>query len=223
VPAIITLLWGLASSLAFAHPFFWSFPLVTLAVGAWTLASIRRAPDAYTGGNLARVGMIVAVVCGTAAIVSDWRTTTTRRTFGRQTADEFIRRIQAGNPERAFLLEIEPARLKDIDPDNLIETAKLSDPETISGAYTSVLQLAVDANQPARATIRFLGIERDSRERSEDQVSVLYEIDRPRAAPRWILVNTIGRLGKDVGKADDPKQYWYVAGITYPYFRPKGG
>jgi len=67
--AVIALLLGLASPLAFIGPLFFLFPAAAVGVGLVALGKIRSSEGALTGQSLARFAMALGVACLAAALV----------------------------------------------------------------------------------------------------------------------------------------------------------
>jgi hypothetical protein len=67
--AVIALLLGLASPLAFIGPLFFLFPAAAVGVGLVALGKIRSSDGALTGQSLARFAMALGVACLAAALV----------------------------------------------------------------------------------------------------------------------------------------------------------
>ncbi len=67
--AVIALLLGLASPLAFIGPLFFLFPAAAIGVGLVALGKIRTSDGALTGQSLARAAMALGVACLAAALV----------------------------------------------------------------------------------------------------------------------------------------------------------
>ena len=70
--AVVALLLGLCSPLAFVAPLLLAFPLVTIATAWLALARIRASGDCLTGRPLALAGIVLAVLFGVASLSHDY-------------------------------------------------------------------------------------------------------------------------------------------------------
>ena len=67
--AIVALLFGLASPLAFVGPLFFVFPAVAVGVALLALGKIRRSEGGLAGETLARIAIALGLACVAAALV----------------------------------------------------------------------------------------------------------------------------------------------------------
>jgi hypothetical protein len=62
--AVFSVLFGVMAVFSFAHPFFYVFAVLSLALGIWANVTIKRFPDMLTGRGLANAGIALGLVFG---------------------------------------------------------------------------------------------------------------------------------------------------------------
>src|SRR5262245_43869825 len=62
--AILSVVCGGLSVFAFADPIFYTFPILSIALGIWAHRRIRRFPDMLTGHGLANAGILLGLLFG---------------------------------------------------------------------------------------------------------------------------------------------------------------
>lgn len=68
--AVLALILGVASPLAWVHPLLWAIPGLAVIVGSGALVQINRYSTSLIGRKSAWLGLLIGVVCGVAAPVS---------------------------------------------------------------------------------------------------------------------------------------------------------
>lgn len=103
--AIIALLLGLASLLAFVGPLFFVFPVAAVGVALVALANIRKSDGALTGATLARVAVALALGCVAASLVRGSVRDTLMQRQAVDAAKQWLEALAAGRiPEARSLL-----------------------------------------------------------------------------------------------------------------------
>lgn len=99
--AVTSVLLGLASVVALAHPAAWLVPLLAVLVGAWGLRRIMRHPDSLQGLPLAALGMTLGMFfltwAPTTYFADRWIVQRQARDFGQ----EWIEAVLNGETEKA--------------------------------------------------------------------------------------------------------------------------
>lgn len=99
--AVVGLILGLLSPLAFWHQVLWALPVAGTAVCAVALARIRRAPDAWTGRGMAQSGLGLSLLFGAAApaqyAFQEYRLVSTAQAA----ADRWFAYLRADDPANA--------------------------------------------------------------------------------------------------------------------------
>jgi hypothetical protein len=106
--AIVGLLLGLASPLAFASPLIWPLPLVGFLVSALALRRIARPEHPLLGRKAALAGLAISGLL-LAAAPGEWLTYRwLLAREARQFADRWFQMLADGQPQRAYQLVLDP-------------------------------------------------------------------------------------------------------------------
>jgi hypothetical protein len=106
--AIMALVVGLLSPLAFAHELWWALPLAGVALSLVAIVRIDRSEGMLIGRWAAVLGLAISLFCGAAAITQ----ATTRRLWlayrAEQMAERFVELLREGKPREAHQLWTRP-------------------------------------------------------------------------------------------------------------------
>lgn len=118
--AVVSLFFGLASLLSFASYNFLVASVLAIVAGAWALLKIGRFPDLYTGQQLARAGLALAVICAVSSVTID----VTRRYIVHRDASAFVNEyIDALNSRRladAMWYRLPPTERRGTTPEEAV-------------------------------------------------------------------------------------------------------
>jgi hypothetical protein len=114
--AVVGLLTGLASALAFAHPLLWAVPAIGTALSAVALHRLGTAVPAQIGRRAALIGLTLSLLFGTTAVarwaVFRWQV----RVETLQAGKRWFEALREGDPYKAHELTLDPgSRLKPDD------------------------------------------------------------------------------------------------------------
>lgn len=105
--AVLGLMLGVASPLAFVSPVLYVFAVLGVVVSGLALRRIRAAAPELLGKTLAQLGLLLALICGIGAATRD---TTARLVLERDAwafGNAFYEYLRRGEPEKAYLLTVE--------------------------------------------------------------------------------------------------------------------
>jgi hypothetical protein len=106
--AIVSLLVGLLSPLAFAHELWWALPIAGIALSVVAFVRIDRSEGILVGRWAALVGLAISLVCGAGAITQ----ATTRRLWlayrAERMAERFVELLREGKTREAHQLWTRP-------------------------------------------------------------------------------------------------------------------
>ena len=115
--AIVALLVGLASGLAFIHPMLWTIPVLAVALSGVALYRIAHSDGEQVGRKLALAGLVAALVLGSAAaskrFVFQWAVQRDARAFALLWFDL----LAEGEPHKAHQLANSPLARQRLDSD----------------------------------------------------------------------------------------------------------
>jgi hypothetical protein len=180
VLAVLTLILGLASALALAHPFLWVLPPATLVIGWLALRAIGVEGSNLTGRGLALLGMALAMVFGVWAPAQILTRQAKIYAQARVFADEWLELIRAGKLHAAHQLAV-------MEIERQTPGTDLEKYYQESAAAKSQLQhfyeekpLKLMAEQGTLATYEYLGGDGISpREQTTEHIALLYLMRYP--------------------------------------------
>ena len=114
--AILALVSGLSSVLAFAHPAFWALPVLGLLFGALALHQISTDPTYWAGEWLAKIGVALSVGLGIAGVTTTVMGWMLLKHDALRTANTFIGLLKAGQVERAFWMTVPQEWMREFNP-----------------------------------------------------------------------------------------------------------
>jgi hypothetical protein len=113
--AVLGMLFGLASPLAFVGWFLWAVPAVGVLLNGRALGRFRRNPGTLTGRKMALLGLLLSLGFGCAA-PSDWVVYRwTARREARRFAESFFRHLAQDEPQKAFQFLIPAPQRQPLD------------------------------------------------------------------------------------------------------------
>jgi len=112
VPAVIALVLGLLSVLAFATRIFWVLPVAACLAALYAIRRIKSAPSEWTGLRLAYAGLALGAGFLVLAVSSDFVTRALIKLHGKAISDRFVKRLEQGDVEGAFWLAVDKSRRK---------------------------------------------------------------------------------------------------------------
>jgi hypothetical protein len=110
--AVFSVLCGALAVFSFAHPFFYLFPLLSLAAGIWANLTIKRYPDILTGRRLANGGIALGLVFGLAAATIVTVQSFVRTREAKRFARTYEEALAAPSYAKALWYNIYPAQRK---------------------------------------------------------------------------------------------------------------
>jgi hypothetical protein len=214
--AIVSLILGLFSVLAFANNYMIAISIAAIATGATAIRKIQRFPDLYTGKVFAQAGIVIALIFGTSAITTLAVGEIFRSSQAKSFAGIFEEALKKGTNEDLLWYSTNPDSRKGKTPkevsDEMIGAAK--DKMMMEQHFAQLLALKRAIDTPG-SDIHFNKIEA-----TDDDGRVLL------ASAVYKLHTTDPKTGKEVEdyalagmkaiKSDDVYQWW-VDTVVYPY------
>ncbi len=114
--AILSLVCGIFSILAFALPVFWAIPVLGTICGVVALRKIHADPDVWGGERLAQIGLAASLGLGAAAVASTLLGWYLLRRDAVATAEIFIDHLRNGRLDQAFWLTVPQEWRREFDP-----------------------------------------------------------------------------------------------------------
>ncbi|MCA9247267.1 MAG: DUF4190 domain-containing protein [Planctomycetales bacterium] len=118
VPAVIALILGLLSPIAWIGPVLWIVPGAGIALAVLALRSIARRPASLTGRKTAIVGLALSLLFGSATLSRAASRTWWLRSEARQVAAQWIDLLATDQPARAHRWTLPPEK-RPVDDDSL--------------------------------------------------------------------------------------------------------
>jgi hypothetical protein len=113
--AVVGMLIGLASPLAFVDRFLWAVPVAGVLLNGRALRRFRRNPGTLSGRTMAVIGLLLSLGFGTAA-PSDWLAYHwTARREARRFGESFFRYLAQDEPQKAFQLFVPANQRQPLD------------------------------------------------------------------------------------------------------------
>jgi hypothetical protein len=138
--AVVALVVGVLSPLAFAHVLLWSLPLVGVAVSLAALVQIDRSDGVLIGRKAAVVGLVLSLIAGLGAIVHVTTRSSWLESRAELVADRFLELLRDGKTYEAHQLWTQPQiRFPD---DSDLRALYAETPEATRG-YEAFLKTAV--------------------------------------------------------------------------------
>jgi hypothetical protein len=205
--AIIALVAGLLSPLAFAHELLWSLPLTAIALSIVAIVRIDRSEGQLVGRWAAVLGLVISLFCVAGAITH----ATTRRLWlayrAERMAERFIELLREGKPREAHQLWTRPVYQMAPGSD-LAELYKAND--ALAKEYEGFLEREVIRNLrslTAEAEIDHVRTRLTFSDYYRDYLMVFYRLHGP---------TKTGEIDKEVkfviehAKTEDGQQQWRV-------------
>lgn len=174
--AIVTLLLGLVSALALFNLLFWVFPLVTVALGAMSLASLARNPERI-GRKAAWVGVLLAVLFGAWAVSRHFSRQAWLLDQARRNADVWLELVCQEKLQEAHQL-------------HLHENQRMKEEATLDEFYASREEARIDYKSfystpplnefilvASQATVNFEGLDAYIPDEHEDNLLLRYSAE----------------------------------------------
>lgn len=120
--AVVSLIGGLASFLAFLHPYFWVLPPVALLIAARTSQQLEKARLEYAGQLLAKIAILLALIAGIGSVTRYLTTWLLLTREARAMANSFLDEVLVGEYKQAFVLTRPPLERAGLEgqPDQVI-------------------------------------------------------------------------------------------------------
>jgi hypothetical protein len=122
--AVVGLVGGMLSVLAFVHPVFWFVPVLSAAIGAWALRRLATSAVPLLGRRAAVAGLTLALLFGAAALtrfgVFRWQ----MRVETMQLSKQWFEALRDRNPYQAHQLTLSSGRRIKADDDLLARYAE---------------------------------------------------------------------------------------------------
>jgi hypothetical protein len=125
--ALLALVAGLLSVVAFVHPLFWALPIIAVGFAAGALWHIRQRPDEVTGRRAALAGLAAAMFFGCGAVSYSYAREMWLVQRSRLAADQFFSLLAAGKTHEAHQLTLMPSSR--LPPGADFESALAGNPE----------------------------------------------------------------------------------------------
>jgi hypothetical protein len=109
--AIVGLLAGLASVLAFLQPLLWLLPLAAIVINVLALRQIADALPQLIGRKAALTGLALALICGISAPIQRWIYLLELRAGSIEIAHEWFTALRENRPDYAHRLTLFPSTL----------------------------------------------------------------------------------------------------------------
>lgn len=120
--AVLSLVLGTLSLLAFVAPVFWFLPVITLLIAAITSRGLEQARREYAGQLLAQFGIVLSLISLVGAPTRYYTQKVIITNEAQQVADVFLDLILADRVKEAFVHTVFPSERAGMEqqPDNLI-------------------------------------------------------------------------------------------------------
>ncbi len=102
--AVVALVLGLLSPIAFFSPLLLVMPLLALGVALWALARIKGSGGGLLGTRLAYCGLALAIVCGVASVARSQIRVELLRRQASETAERWLSLLAQGQAEETLAL-----------------------------------------------------------------------------------------------------------------------
>jgi len=207
VLAVLSLVLGLLSLLAFApSPFFvWVFPPAAIGTGLLALRQIVGAPEVWAGKNLAKTGIALAILCGIASTCVRYAEGVRIGRSGKAVADRFLEKLKAGDIESAYWLMVPRELRKQIQGKTPAEL-----PQTLVEQYSIFRAEAVHATEElahGETTIEFETVEDANSEHGTETAMLVYKVRSPHEETRLLII----------ASADARTQSWSIRNHKFHY------
>ncbi len=170
--AVVALVLGLLSPVAFVAPLMLLVPLMATVVAWWALAKIKGSQGGLSGARLAYGGLVLAVVFGVASVTRVQVRIEILRRQADHTARLWMSLLTQEHAEEALSLMTTPAIFDLSDPDRGVGAAP------IFAAALNNAQLLQEPIAQALSAMR----KRGNLELTLRKAQVLHELNQPRAA-----------------------------------------
>jgi len=177
--AVMVLVLGLFSSVAFFSPLLLVVPWFALALALWTLARIRSSAGGLQGARLVYCGLAFAIVFGVASVARAQVRSELLRRQATETAERWLSMLAQGQSEEALGLMTSKAKAKFSSPDEGNASVPIFETE-LHGA-----QLLQDSLATALIEMHRSGKEAPLKSAG----SLVYDLPKPRAVLYYQMPN----------------------------------
>lgn len=186
--AVLALLLGILSPLAFVGPLLWLLPWFCIVVALLAIWKISSSAGALAGWNVALLGLLLALLFGIAAPTRTLTRHYWLETRAEHFANKFIDLLQRGQAYAAYQLTLHPTFRKPLDDDGSAENSKNP---MAQEAYERFLQLEPPKTllaQRDQAKVEELESTWFNTDENGDNVAVRFQITRRENAAKVPLV-----------------------------------
>lgn len=228
--AIASLILGLASPLSLADPWLWLLPGGAILTGAWALYRMAKLPGTLGGSTLAKAGIVLALVFGSASTASYFVSRWILLRDGRNFAEEFLAEVADGSVEKlqsAYWKKVPPESRRTMSPDDFSALLKQhgGEEEWIKFQNGPIVRYLGSAEDDVHW--RFFDVEKIENWRGNDYLTVVYELVPPprRHKQYYVMFHLVSWIVNESGKA---QRHWVIEDMAEPYVpqtfqAPRGG
>jgi len=209
--AVLSFVLGLLSLLSFAPVKFFVlfFPPAAIVVGVLALRQLAAAPEVWTGGRLAKLGIGLAVVCaGTSLALKQLNYTRIQRE-GRVVAEHFLTTLHSGDIEGAFWLRM-PTEVREQIKEMVTEELPSQVLEQY-GSFRGDLEGWGEAIARGEGTVEFQEVEGVYTIGEQEYASVIFKYQ---AEQRDLLVLVVAT---SIIAPDTHNRSWFVKELKFDY------
>ena len=176
--AVMVLVLGILSPLAFVGPVLWVAPLLCIVAALIAMWKISSSAGELVGWNIALLGLLLAVLFGLAAPVHTLTRHYWLETRAEVIAKEFIDFLRQGRPQAAFQLTLLPRMRKPLDADLSAQIDKDAKARQKYDDFLRVEPAPTLLAQRDQAQVERLGSHILSSDETNDRIAVRYRISR---------------------------------------------
>lgn len=205
VMAVISILFGAASVLAFVSKEFWVLPVLGFVISIVTSRTLERAKREYAGQFLAKAGILLSLLFGVGAITKDFTRKLILANQAREFTNRYLDLLLENRVKESFVLAVEPyfRHGRESMTDQLIQQYS---PKYRAHLANEIVQLLKGKGEVAQ--IVYHGTTLSIREQGFDLVGMLYvaKIDDRDYEVRILAKSAISPTGDWEGRM------WWVDG-----------
>jgi hypothetical protein len=218
VPAVLTLLLGVASAGALIGPLWWCVPFAGAALAVWALRSIAGSERVLLGRRAAVIGLVLSLLFVAWGMTRFYSRQHVLRDQARQHAEQWLQLVQQGRLHEAHQLHLAQEERQAPDVDLVKYYRDTREPRRDFRSFFDLPPLREIVDQGTQGQLRFEGDKEILTEAAtgtkKDSITLRYTLDyqqdqRPKSLPFLI---TLTRT-RNHGEAD---ARWEVRSVSPP-------
>jgi hypothetical protein len=221
--AVFSLLVGALSICCFAHPFFYLFAFLSVALGIWANYSIRRRPDMLTGARVANVGIALGMIFGLTSATVATVQSVVRTQAAERFAKKYAETLKESTEGTALWYNLHPSQRSSKTPMEMMQefqSAKGKERFSLNQKMGGLMKLRARLGASPSNDVRFVRIERvgeDDTHGGELDIfaTALFGVHGPEAAGSTEKEEFALAIMKARPKG---RQYeWWIDNLIFPY------